>query len=69
MFLSNVVDLNDKVYVLKSAGVCTFVTVRLVERLKMAPEQSGTEVEALREVRKVPGAKSKLWYIPNKDCG
>jgi hypothetical protein len=38
VFSANVVDLNDKVYVVKSAGVCTFVTVRSVVRLKMAPE-------------------------------
>jgi len=53
----------------KSAGVCTFVTVRLVERLKIAPGESGTKGEALREVRKVPGAESKLWCIANKDYG
>ena len=36
------VDVNAKVGIVKSAGVCTFVTVRLVERLKMAPQKNGT---------------------------
>ena len=63
------VDVNAKVGIMKSAGVCTFRTLRLVERLKIALGESGTGGEALREVRKVPGAKSKLWCIAHKACG
>ena len=63
------VDVNAKVGIMKSAGVCTFRTLRLVERLKIALGESGTGGEALRGVRKVSGAKSKLWCILNKDCG
>ena len=63
------VDVNAKVGIVKSAGVCTFETQRLVERLKIDPRESGTKGEALREVRKVPGAKNKLWCITNKGCG
>jgi hypothetical protein len=63
------VDVNAKVGIVKSAGVCTFETLCFVERLKIALGESGTGGEALWEVRKVPGAKNKLWCILNKDCG
>ena len=62
-------DINAKAGNMKSAGVCTFETLCCVERLKIAPRESGTKGEALREVRKVPGAKNKLWCITNKGCG
>lgn len=38
VFSANVVELNDKIGIVKCTGVCTFVTVRFVVRLKIAPE-------------------------------
>jgi len=52
------VDVNATWGIVKSAGVCTFETQRLIERLKIALGESGTNCEALREVRKVFGAMS-----------
>ena len=51
------VEINATVWIVKSVSVCTFVTVRLVERLKMAPGESGTRGVEVVVVKTSSGAK------------
>jgi hypothetical protein len=69
VFSANVVDLNAVVYVVKLEGVCTFVTVRLVVRLKIAPELNGTRAGEASENRIYSDAESGFRCIAHKDCG
>lgn len=62
-------DVNAKVDIIRSAGVCTFETLCPVERLKIAFGENDTRVIGSGVVRIVPGVSKISVCIHNKACG